>query len=494
VGDVPPAAVIVLAAGAGTRMRSALPKVLHEIAGRPLIGHVLSAVQPLQARRTLVVVGAGREQVEAALPGYAEPVVQAEQKGTGHATRLALDALAASDTDEATVVVLLGDTPLLTPGTLQALLAEHVATGAVATMLTAVAADPSGYGRVLRSADAGSVTGVVEHRDATSEQLTIREVAAGVYAFAGGPLRTALANLGSDTAQGEEYLPDVVNAYLAAGLPVAAVTTDEREIAGVNDRVQLAAAGRALNDRLVEAHLRAGVTVVDPRTTWIGADVELEPDVVLLPGTSLTGATRVATGARIGPDTSLSATVVEAGATVVRSHCDGAVIGPEVTVGPYSYLRPGTRLRRGAKVGAFVEVKSSEIGEQAKVPHLSYVGDAVIGARSNIGAATVVLNYDGVEKHRTVIGEDVRVGGDTMLVAPVEIGSGAYTAAGSVITQDVPAGAMAVSRARQRNIEGWVERRRPGSPAARAAARARHNGSPEPAAGPTGSNDPEGGA
>src|SRR4051794_35953297 len=446
-------------------MRSrALPKVLHGFAGRSLLGHVLAAAAPLDPAHTVVVVGHRRDEVAAHLAQVApdaEPVVQGEQRGTGHAVRLALDAVPA---EVQTVLVVPGDTPLLTADTLRALVAEHLSSGAGCTLLTSVLADPTGYGRVLRAAD-GSVQRVVEHGDASPAELAVTEVATSVYAFDHALLREAVGQLSTDNAQGEEYLPDVVG-ILAGAHSVAAVTAPAEETAGVNDRVQLAAAHRVYNARLLEAHMRSGVTVVDPASTWVDADVILEPDVTLWPSVDLHGATTIAEGAQIGPRASLTDTEVGAGATVSHTVALGAVIGPDASVGPFAYLRPGARLGAGAHVGTYVEVKNSEIGAGTKVPHLSYVGDATIGEHSNIGAATVFVNYDGVEKHRSVVGDHVRIGSDTMIVAPREIGDGAYTAAGSVITQDVPPGAMAVGRARQRNVADWVQRRRAGSPSA----------------------------
>ncbi len=470
-------AVVVLAAGEGTRMRSAVPKVLHHLLGRSLLAHVLAACEPLGGR-TLVVVGHGRDQVTNALPAGAQPVVQAEQRGTGHAVRVALEA--APDLD-GTVLVVPADVPLLGTETLRGLVEEHRRVGATATLLTAMADDPTGYGRVLRARD-GGVARVVEHRDATAAERAVREVNTSVYAFEVGPLREALGKLSTDNVQGEEYLPEVIGMYVEHGQPVAAVAADPVETGGVNDRVQLAAAGRALRDRILTGWMRAGVTMVDPATVWIDVDARLDADVTLLPNVQLHGATRIAAGAVVGPDCTLIDTVVGADARVVRAHCDRAEIGPEASVGPYCYLRPGARLARRAKAGTYVEIKAADIGEGTKVPHLTYVGDATIGEHTNIGAASVFVNYDGVAKHRTVIGSHARTGADNMFVAPVTVGDGAYTAAGSVITDDVPAGAMGVGRARQRNIEGWVERRRPGTAAAEAAARAR-------AAAPQGDDD-----
>jgi bifunctional UDP-N-acetylglucosamine pyrophosphorylase / glucosamine-1-phosphate N-acetyltransferase len=455
-------AVVVLAAGAGTRMRSALPKVLHRVCGASLLDHVLAACEPLGAT-PIVVVGHGREQVVATLPERARPVVQEHQRGTGHAVRLALEA----NPDLAgTVLVVPGDAPLLTATTLGRLVDAHEQ--AVATVLTAVVDDPSGYGRVVRGGD-GGVSRIVEHRDASPAELAIAEINTSVYAFQASALREALAKLSTDNVQGEEYLTDVIGLLVERGQQVAAVRADAAEVHGVNDRAQLAAVGAALRDRIVTGWMRAGVSVVDPATVWVDTTVRLEPDVTLHPNVQLHGATTAAAGASIGPDCTLTDTVVGAGAKVVRAHCDSAEIGPEASVGPYCYLRPGTRLGRGAKAGTYVEMKAAEVGDGTKVPHLSYVGDATIGEHTNIGAATVFVNYDGVSKHHTTIGSHARTGADNMFVAPVTVGDGAYTAAGSVIAKDVPPGALGVARASQRNVEGWVARRRAGTAADQAA-------------------------
>jgi bifunctional UDP-N-acetylglucosamine pyrophosphorylase/glucosamine-1-phosphate N-acetyltransferase len=471
VSDSRPAAVVVLAAGEGTRMRSATPKVLHPLLGRPLLGHVLAAADP-EGSPILVVVGHGRDAVAGWLaehhPGV-RTVVQDEQLGTGHALRLAM---AAQPDVVGTVVVLGGDTPLLSRETVSDLVAAHAQHGAAATVLTARVPDPAGYGRVVRDAS-GDLEQIVEHRDATDAQLSIGEVNSGVYAFDAVHLRAALEQLTRENSQGEEYLPDVVALLRADGQRVGVVAVpDFHEVLGVNDRLQLAEAGRLLRDRINAEWMRDGVTFVDPATTWVGPDVRLDRDVVLQPGVRLLGRTDVASGAEIGPDTTLVDTSVGPGASVRSSTCTGVVIGARASVGPYTFLRPGVRLGADTRAGAFVEAKNSVVGAGSKVPHLSYVGDAEIGEGSNIGAATVVVNYDGVAKHRTVVGDHVRIGSDTMLVAPVTVGDGAYTAAGSVITDDVPPGAMGVGRARQRTIAGWVARRRAGTASAAAAERA----------------------
>jgi bifunctional UDP-N-acetylglucosamine pyrophosphorylase/glucosamine-1-phosphate N-acetyltransferase len=342
----------------------------------------------------------------------------------------------------------------------------------VLTVLTAEVADPTGLGRIVRDAG-GGVRAIVEERDASPEQRAIREINAGVYVGDAAALRRTLAGLGSANDQGEQYLTDVLGMLVAEGAPVGGVpAADPDDVLGCNDQRELAVRRRQLNDRVLDRLMRDGVTVVDPQTTWVDVTVTVAADAVLQPGTQLQGTTTLDTGAVVGPDSTLVDTTVGPRASVVRSHCLGAVIGPEASVGPFSYLRPGTRLARGARVGSFVEAKNVEVGEDSKVPHLTYVGDATIGRGTNIGAATVFVNYDGVNKHRTTVGDHVRIGSDTMLVAPVTVGDGAYTAAGSVITSDVPPGAMAVARAPQRNVAGWVRRRRPGTPAAEAAAAA----------------------
>ncbi|MBK9739637.1 MAG: bifunctional UDP-N-acetylglucosamine diphosphorylase/glucosamine-1-phosphate N-acetyltransferase GlmU [Actinobacteria bacterium] len=477
-----PSVVVILAAGEGKRMKSATPKVLHAVAGRSLLGHVIEAASAIEPQHLVVVVGHGRDQVTAhvsEIAPWAHTVVQETQNGTGHALRIALDDLGSRgiSTAEGPVVVLTGDTPLLTGQTLAGLLLEHSSTHAAATVLTARLDQPGGYGRIVRDGQ-GSVNAIVEEKDATDEQRQIGEINSGMYAFAADRLIECLTGLTTDNAQGEEYLTDVIGLLREAGDVVSAsMCADPSEILGVNDRVQLAEAAAIMRDRINEAWMRSGVSILDSGSTWLDVDVDIEPDVTIRPQVTLRGPTSVATGALIGPGTTLTSCEVGAGAEVIHTWAELAVIGEGAKVGPFTYLRPGTVLGIGAKAGAYVEIKNSVIGDGAKVPHLSYVGDAEVGEGSNIGAATVFVNYDGVAKHRTVVGSHARVGSDTMLVAPVTIGDGAYTAAGSVITDDVPPGAMAVGRARQRNIDDWVERRRPGSAAAEAAALAKQQAS-----------------
>lgn len=458
---------IVLAAGDGTRMKSSLPKVLHPIAGRTLIGHVIAACAPLG--RVVVVVGAGADQVRthiAELAPEAEIVVQDERAGTGHATRLAMGAVSG----DGAVVVVAGDTPLIRTSTLQSIL--DLSHGHEAVVLTSTRENPTGYGRIIRSAD-GQVHAIVEEKDADQGQRDIREVNSGVYVFSAQTLRSALDSLTKNNVQGEEYLTDVISILRSSGYSVAALqSADPYETLGINDRLQLAECAAHMRDRINTEHMRAGVTILEPSSTWIDTSVTLDADVTLLPGTRLMGSTHVGTGSVIGPRSTLVDSHVGHCAQIMESTLLSARVGTGAVVGPYAYLRPGTVVGDQAKVGAYVEVKNSTIGAHSKVPHLSYVGDARIGEGTNIGAATVFVNYDGVEKHATVVGDYVRIGSDTMLIAPITIGDGAYTAAGSVITEDVPPGAMGVGRAKQRNVLGWVLRKRSTTRSADAAKRA----------------------
>ena len=466
--------MVILAAGEGKRMRSATPKVLHQVAGRSLLGHVLEAAAALDPEHVVVVVGHGREAVVGhvqEIAPWALTVVQETQSGTGHAVRIAMADLEARGLSLANgpVVVLTGDTPLLTGRTLQSLLLAHTDSSARATVLTARLADPAGYGRVIRD-DSQAVQRIVEHKDASVADLRVDEVNSGMYCFAPEDLARLLAQVTTDNSQGEEYLTDVIGLLRAEQAVVgASLCQNADEILGVNDRFQLAQAAAIMRDRINERWMRDGVAILDTATTWLDVDVELEPDVTILPNTTLTGPTSISRGARIGPGTTLASCEVGENSTVIHTWAQLAVIGDDAAVGPFTYLRPGTVMGNHTKAGAFVEIKNSNLGDDAKVPHLSYVGDGDIGEGSNIGAATVFCNYDGLEKHRTVVGKHVRIGSDTMLVAPVTVGDGAYTAAGSVITEDVPPGSMAIARGQQRNVIDWVLRRRPGSAAAKAA-------------------------
>lgn len=463
---------IILAAGEGTRMKSAKSKVLHKIAGRSLLGHVLHACEEISPKRSVVVIGAHANEVKEHLAQVAPEsgtVLQSERNGTGHAVRIALDSQGAKSITTGDVIVLAGDTPLLTGETLARLQKHHTSNGASATVLTAQLFDPHGYGRIVRDGE-GHLERIVEESDCTPSEREIDEINSGVYIFEVQALRSALAKITSVNAQNEEYLTDAIKVLREAGEKVSAFTVDdESEILGINDRSQLALCTALMRDRINDALMREGVSIVDPATTWIDLSVEIAPDVTILPGTSLFGSTIIETGAEIGPRATLIDSEVGQNARVFESFVRGSVIGYNAQVGPYTFLREGSELATGVRVGAYVEVKNSSIGEGSKVPHLSYVGDASIGRESNIGAATVFVNYDGEAKHRSEVGDHVRIGSDTMIVAPVTIGDGAYTAAGSVITEDVPAGAMGVARSKQRNVLGWVVRRRANTSSAKAA-------------------------
>ncbi|MFD7074096.1 bifunctional UDP-N-acetylglucosamine diphosphorylase/glucosamine-1-phosphate N-acetyltransferase GlmU [Nocardioides sp. NPDC059952] len=469
--------VIVLAAGGGTRMKSKTPKMLHQIAGRSLVGHVLAAVSEAGASRVVAVVGHQRELVEphiAEILPEAVIAVQTEQLGTAHAVRVAVEAGAVSG---GTVVVTYGDTPLLRGESLRALVSDHESAGRAATILSGIVAEPFGYGRILRGD--GGVSGIVEEKDATDEERAITEINSGIIAFDGAFLAGVLPRIGNDNAKKEFYLTDAIALAVADGLGVDAFVLDDvSEAEGANDRAQLAALGKILNERIVTRWMKDGVTVMDPATTWIDADVELAPDVTILPGTQLIGATRIDEDAVVGPDCTLKDTEVGHGARVVRTQAELAVVGPGANVGPFSYLRPGTVLGEEGKIGGFVEVKNSTIGPGAKVPHLSYVGDATIGEGTNIGAGTIFANYDGVNKHKTRIGRHVKSGSGVTFVAPVVVGDGATTGGEALIREDVPPGALAVSAGQQRIIEGWALAKRAGTPQAAAAEEALESGVP----------------
>ncbi|AZS37348.1 Bifunctional protein GlmU [Microbacterium lemovicicum] len=466
-----PLAVIVLAAGQGTRMKSRTPKVLHRIGGRALVGHVLATALELEPERMLVVVRHERDLVADAVvtefPGV-QVVDQDDVPGTGRAVEVALEALSEFEGD---VLVLSGDVPLLETATLTDLVRAHREGGAAVTLLSARLDDASGYGRVLRD-DAGEVHRIVEQKDATAEEAAVGEINAGVYVFRTASLRSHLALVGTANAQGEKYLTDVVALLRDSRLGVSAtVAPDAAAALGVNDRVQLAEAARLLNARTVRHWQREGVTILDPATTWIDVTATLAPDVTVLPGTQILRSTTIAEGATVGPDTSLVDCEVGEDAVVSRTDATLAVIGAGATVGPFAYLRPGTYLGDKGKIGTFVETKNSTIGEGSKVPHLSYIGDTTIGVGVNLGAGAITANYDDISKHRTEIGDHVHAGSHNVFVAPVRIGDGAKTGAGAVIRKDVPAGALALSVAPQRNVEGWVEKNRPGTPAADAVSR-----------------------
>ncbi len=480
-------AVLVLAAGAGTRMRSDTPKVLHTLGGRSMLSHALHAVTKVAPQHLVAVLGKDRERIAPVVGDLADHLgrridiaVQEEQLGTGHAALCGLSAL--PDDFDGTVVITSGDIPLLDAETLAELIAAHLAASAAVTVLTTTVPNACGYGRILRTQD-GEVIAIVEEADATPQQRAIREINAGVYAFDIGALRAALSRLSSDNAQHELYLTDAIAIVRADGRSVHGKNIeDPMLVAGVNDRVQLSDLAAELNRRIVAGHQRAGVTVIDPASTWIDVEVEIGRDTVIAPSTQLLGRTRIGAHCQIGPDTTLTDVEVGNHASVVRTHGAEAVVGDAAEVGPFSYLRPGTRLGADGKIGTFVETKNATIGKGSKVPHLTYVGDADIGDYSNIGASSVFANFDGINKNRSTIGSHVRTGSDTMFVAPVNVGDGAYTGAGTVVRDDVPPGALSVSAGTQRIIEDWVLHNRPDTDSAGAARRAKATAQPGPEA------------
>jgi bifunctional UDP-N-acetylglucosamine pyrophosphorylase/glucosamine-1-phosphate N-acetyltransferase len=446
-----------MAAGEGTRMRSSLPKVMHPVAGRPMIAWPVLAAREAGAGRVAVIVSPGND-VAPALPYGVETVVQPVADGTGGAVRAAIDLV--RDTD--TVIVLSGDHPMISAEALTELLEAHRAAGAAATLMTTELDDPGHYGRIVRDAD-GEVERIVEAKhpgDAAPEELAIREINTGTYVFEAGPLLEWIRRIGNDNVAGEYYIGDILPLLRRDGGRVAAYRSADRSVSlGVNTRLELAEANRVARRRILDRHMLDGVTVVDPAAAWVEAEVEIEPDATLEPGCVLSGATRIGAGAVVGPFTTLIDTVLGAGAVVRHSYLVECDVLDRCSVGPFAYIRPRTTLREGAKAGAFVEVKASDVGAGSKIPHLSYIGDAEIGEDANIGAGSITANWDGFRKHRTVIGDHVRIGVDTALVAPVHVGDAAYTGAGSVITGDVPPGSLGISRSDQRNVEGYADRK-----------------------------------
>ncbi len=474
--ETSPAAVVILAAGEGTRMKSRTPKVLHTLSGRSLLGHAIAAASDLAPQRLVVVVGHARDEVSAAARAaapQADIVVQERQLGTGHAVRMVIESVGALS---GTVIVTYGDMPLLRGRTLAELAARHAAAGNAVTVLTA-RGDFPGFGRIVRDAG-GAFLRIVEERDATEAEAAIDEFNSGCYAFDGALLADAIKRVTTHNSQREEYLTDVVEILRGDGHPVGTVLAAEpAEVRGVNDRVQLAQARRALNDRILCEWMLAGVTITDPASTWIDVTVTIGQDAEIGPQTQLQGATVIGAGAKVGPGCLLQDTTVGEDAVLLHAVCRDSEVGPRVTIGPFAYLRPGVSIADGAHIGSYVELKKSRIGAGAKVPHLTYVGDATIGAGSNIGAGTIFANYDGAAKHHTEVGENAFVGSNTVLVAPVSVGDGAYTAAGSAIGEDVPAGDLGIARGRQHNSDGWVLRNRQGTRSAEAATRTRSDGS-----------------
>ena len=448
---------VVLGAGSGTRMKALLPKVIHPVAGRPMIQWVLEAVALLEPEKTVVVVKPGADQVKAVLPGDTTPVVQARQLGTAHALQVALGCIDLDADDH--VLVVPADTPLITSETLGRLATLHRRTGSAVTCVTTNMDDPTGYGRVVRDGW-DRVQQIVEHADTTTREREIKEINGGIYMFDGEFIRDAIDHVERDNAQGEYYLPDVVAILNAEGHGISAYRTDAEELSGVNTQDQLAEAAAIMRRRINHAWMRQGVWMQDPTRVYVDATVSLDAGIRLYPGVHLEGATSVRTGAEIGPDAYISDSRVGEGARVWYSVVRSAIIGAGVEVGPYASIRPGAEFRQDSKAGSFVEVKNSVVGAGAKVPHLAYVGDAEVGEQANIGAGAITANYDGFEKHRTRIGDRAQVGSNAVLVAPVEVGDDAFIGAGSAITRNVSDGALGIERAVQREIPDYAKRRR----------------------------------
>ncbi|MGI5820179.1 MAG: bifunctional UDP-N-acetylglucosamine diphosphorylase/glucosamine-1-phosphate N-acetyltransferase GlmU [Armatimonadota bacterium] len=449
-------ACVILAAGEGTRMKSDLPKPLHQVCGRPMIDHVLRTLEQLEPERTAVVVGVGAEQVCAVAGERAQACEQAEQLGTGHAALCAEPALEGFEGD---VLITYADIPLVTAETLQALIDHHRAAGAAATVLTTAVDDPAGYGRIVRDS-VGAVSAIVEHRDASPEQLSIREINTGIYVFEAGALRAALQQITRDNEQGELYLTDAIGILVAYGRTVSAISTpDAAEVMGINNRVQLAAAERIVRDRIREEMMLAGVTLIDPPSTFIDAGVTIGRDTVIGPGCNLLGATSVGSGCEIrGHVTLRSATI--GNDVLLRDHTviEDSAVADDAQIGPFSLVRGNSTVGRGCRLGSSSEMNRSHLGDGSKMQHFSYIGDTTVGEDVNIGAGAVTCNYDGVDKHPTRIEDGAFVGSDVMLIAPITVGKGAFTAAGSVLTKDVPPGSLAIERTDQRIIEDWAER------------------------------------
>lgn len=448
---------IVLAAGQGKRMKSKKYKVLHAVCGKPMVGHVLDTVREASCERTVVVVGHGADAVKAALGDTAEYALQDEQLGTGHAV---LQAEPLLGKEEGITIVTYGDTPLVTADTLKKLIAHHTEKGAAATILTADVSDPAGLGRIIRDSD-GSVLRIVEQKDCSPEEAAVSEINTGTYCFDNGKLFSALREVTNDNAQGEYYVTDVIGILRGRGERIAAsVCKDPAEATGVNDRIALGEAERLMRLRINAEHQANGVTIVDAANTYIEAGVTIGPDTIVYPGTLLRGSTSIGSDCVIGPSSDMKDTIVGNGSTIRQTVTDEAVVGDGCNVGPYAFLRPGTKLGEGVKIGDFVEIKNATIGEGSKVPHLSYVGDAVVGSGVNIGCGAITANYDGYNKSTTEIGDDVFIGSNANLIAPVKIGKGAYVVAGSTITHDVADNDLAIARERQVNKPGYADKLR----------------------------------
>ncbi|MFD1066922.1 bifunctional UDP-N-acetylglucosamine diphosphorylase/glucosamine-1-phosphate N-acetyltransferase GlmU [Oceanobacillus locisalsi] len=446
---------VILAAGQGTRMKSKLYKVLHPVVGKPMVQHVADQLQETQLDKLVTIVGFGAEQVREQLGETSDFVVQEEQLGTGHAVMQAGDLL---QDKEGVTIVACGDTPLIRAETFQKLFEHHEQTGAKASILTALADNPAGYGRVIRN-HAGEVEKIVEHKDANEAELDVKEINTGTYCFDNKALFEALKSVSNDNAQGEYYLPDVVKILADQGERISAyVAADFNETIGINDRVALSEAEKIMKKRINELHMRNGVTIEDPDHTYIGPDVDIAADVYLHPGTILKGETSIASGSEIGPHTEIRDCEVGEDTKVRFSVALDSRIGNRVNIGPYAHIRPASNVGNDTKIGNFVELKKTELGDNSKVSHLSYVGDASVGERVNVGCGTITVNYDGKNKFLTTIEDDSFIGCNSNLIAPVTVGKGAYVAAGSTITNDVPDEALSIARSKQANKEGYAKK------------------------------------
>lgn len=446
---------IVLAAGQGTRMKSSLYKVLHPVCGKPMVQHVVDQLKPLQLDAVVTVVGFGADRVKEQLGDSTSYVIQEEQLGTGHAVMQAAQEL---ENKEGTTVVVCGDTPLLTSETMEALLQHHEQTQAKVTILTAENSSPDGYGRIVRNTQ-NVVEKIVEHKDATEEERKITEINTGTYCFDNQALFQALKHVSNDNAQGEYYLPDVIEILKGQGEKIAAYrTNDFEETIGVNDRVALSRAEQIMRKRINERHMKNGVTLIDPEHTYIGADVEIEQDVTIYPGSMIEGDTTIKTGAVIGPNSEIKNCEIGEQTVIKQSVAHDSKIGARVNIGPFAHIRPLSDIHDDVKIGNFVEVKKSIVEEGSKASHLSYIGDAEIGKGVNIGCGTITVNYDGERKYKTIIEDDAFIGCNSNLVAPVTVKRGSYVAAGSTITKDVPEKALSIARSRQVNKEGYADK------------------------------------
>lgn len=446
---------IVLAAGQGKRMKSKLYKVLHPVCGKPMVGHVVDTVKKVNCERSIVVVGHGAEAVQSYLGTSAEYVLQAEQLGTGHAVKQAKTLIG---DEQGTTIVICGDTPLVTPETLEALIDIHTAKGAAATVLSASMDNPTGYGRVIRSKD-GSVHRIVEQKDCSPEEAAVKEINTATYCFDNAKLFAALDKVTNTNAQQEYYLTDVIGILVSEGEVVEGyMTSDQAESIGVNDRVALAEAEQFMRERIAKNHMLNGVTILDPSSTYIGADVTIGADTVIYPGTLINGNTVIGQDCEIGPSTDISNSTIYDGVKVKQSVLDQAEVGQGTTVGPFAYLRPGAKLGKDVKVGDFVEIKNASLGDGAKVSHLSYIGDAKVGKNVNIGCGAITVNYDGYNKSMTEIEDDAFIGSNVNLIAPIKVGRGAYVVAGSTITHSVSENDVAIARQRQENKAGYADK------------------------------------